>query len=193
MSLNNYMPRENRKRQKLYTAWEQNKEKYKSFKTLCGTQSKNFHTKVRKVSLENTTTWKIKSLTSSLNLYASNKLAQITALEATKMKQKSTMTLSRLEWHNCEKCEKMSTSLECVCCHEIPAVKVSHLKFKARLSWNTAVLEFFTVEFNCVRNCFLEESFSEIFLKLFLSISFNLSKMTPFRYFAVCFVFIAIR
>ena len=70
--------------------------------------------------------------------------------------------LSRLEWRNCEKCEKMSTSLECVCYHEIPAVKVSHLKFKARISWNTAVLEFFTVEFNCVRNCFLEESFSEI-------------------------------
>ena len=27
-----------------------------------------------------------------------------------------------LEWRNCEKCGKMSTSLECVCCHEIPAV-----------------------------------------------------------------------
>ena len=86
------MPRENRKRQKLYTAREQNKEKYKSFKTLCGTQTKNFHTKVRKVSLENTTTWKIKSSGSSWNLCASNKLTQITVLEATKMKQKSSMT-----------------------------------------------------------------------------------------------------
>ena len=66
------------------------------------------------------------------------------------------------EWCNCEKCEKMSTSLECVCYHEIPAVKAFHLKFKARLSWNTAILEFFAVEFNCVRNRFLEESFSEI-------------------------------
>ena len=29
-----------------------------------------------------------------------------------------------LDWCNCEKCEKMSTSLECVCCHEIPAVSL---------------------------------------------------------------------
>ena len=70
--------------------------------------------------------------------------------------------LSTLEWCNCEKCEKISTSLECVCYHEILAVKVFHLKFKARLSWNTTVLEFFTVEFNCEGNHFLEESFLEI-------------------------------
>ena len=70
--------------------------------------------------------------------------------------------LSTLEWHNCEKCKKMSTSLECVCCHEIPAVKAFHLKFKARLSWKSAVLEFFAVEFHWVGNHFLEESFSEI-------------------------------
>ena len=55
-------------------------------------QRKNFHVKVWKVSLENTTTWKIKSLTSSLDLCAPTKLAQITVLEATKMKQKSSMT-----------------------------------------------------------------------------------------------------
>ena len=53
-------------------------------------QSKNFHAKVWKVSLENATTWKIKSSTSSLNLCAPNKLAQITVLEATK--QKSSIT-----------------------------------------------------------------------------------------------------
>ena len=69
---------------------------------------------------------------------------------------------STQEWCNCEECEKMSTNQECVCCHEIPAVKAFHLKFKARLSWNTAVLEFFAVEFNCVGNHFLEEFFSEI-------------------------------
>ena len=51
---------------------------------------------------------------------------------------------------------------EYVCCHEIEAVKAFHLKFKARLSWNTAVLEIFDVEFNCVGNLFLEEFFSEI-------------------------------
>ena len=55
-------------------------------------QSKTFHAKVWKLSLENTTTWKIKSSTFSLNLSAANKLAQITVLEATKMKQKSSMT-----------------------------------------------------------------------------------------------------
>ena len=49
--------------------------------------------------------------------------------------------LSTQEWCNCEKCEKMPTSLECM--HEIPAVEAFHLKFKARLSWNTAVLECF--------------------------------------------------
>ena len=50
------------------------------------------HAKVWKVLLENSTTWKIKSSTSSLDLCAPNKLAQITVLEATKMKQKSSMT-----------------------------------------------------------------------------------------------------
>ena len=55
-------------------------------------QSKNFHAKVWKVSLENTTTWKIKSSTSSLDLCVPTKLAQITVLEASKMKQKSSVT-----------------------------------------------------------------------------------------------------
>ena len=49
-----------------------------------------------------------------------------------------------------------------MCCHEIQAVKAFHLKFKARLSWITAVLTIFAVEFNCVGNCFLEEFLSEI-------------------------------
>ena len=49
-----------------------------------------------------------------------------------------------------------------MCCHEIPAVKAFYLKFKARLSWNTAVLDFFSVEFNCAGNHFLGEFFSEI-------------------------------
>ena len=48
--------------------------------------------------------------------------------------------LSSQEWCNCQKCEKMPTGLECVCCHEIPEVKAFHLKGKARLS--TAALEF---------------------------------------------------
>ena len=50
--------------------------------------------------------------------------------------------LSSQEWYNCQKCEKMPTGLECVCCHEVPEVKAFHLKGKARLSWNTAALEF---------------------------------------------------
>ena len=55
-------------------------------------QSKNFHAKVWKVSLENTTTWKIKSWISNLNPCVQTKLAQITVLEVSKMKQKSSVT-----------------------------------------------------------------------------------------------------
>ena len=49
-----------------------------------------------------------------------------------------------------------------MCSHEIQAVKGFHLKFNARFSWNTAIVEFFVVEFNYVGNHFLEEFFSEI-------------------------------
>ena len=49
--------------------------------------------------------------------------------------------LSSQEWRNCKNCEKMPTSLECVCCHEISEVKAFHLKGKTRLSWNTAALD----------------------------------------------------
>ena len=70
-----------------------------------------------------------------------------------------------------------------MCCHKIQAVKAFHLKLKARLSWITAVLKIFAVEFNCVGNRFLEEFFSEISWKPFLS--FDVFKMTPFLYFAV--------
>ena len=55
-------------------------------------QNKNFHTKIWKVSLENTTKWKRKLSTSSLVLCVPTKPAQITKLEVTKMKQKSSMT-----------------------------------------------------------------------------------------------------
>ena len=51
-----------------------------------------------------------------------------------------------LELCNCEECENVSTSLECVCYLEIPAVKAFYLNLKARLSWNTVVLDFFAVE-----------------------------------------------
>ena len=66
-----------------------------------------------------------------------------------------------------------------MCCHEIQVVKAFHLKFKARLSWITAVLKIFAVEFNCVGNHFLEEFFSEISWKSFLSFDIE---MTPIRY-----------
>ena len=49
-----------------------------------------------------------------------------------------------------------------MCCREIQAVKALHLEFKARLSWNTAVLEFFAVQFSCVGNHFLEGFFTEM-------------------------------
>ena len=55
-------------------------------------QSKNFHAKVWKVSLENTAKWKIKSSSSNLDLCAPTKFAQIAVLVASKTKQKSSMT-----------------------------------------------------------------------------------------------------
>ena len=70
-----------------------------------------------------------------------------------------------------------------MCCHEIQAVQAFHLKFKARLSWITGVLKIFALEFNCIGNHFLEDFFSEISQKSFLS--FDVFKMTPIRYFAV--------
>ena len=67
--------------------------------------------------------------------------------------------LSSQEWCNCQKCKKMPTGLECVCCHEIPEVKAFHLKGKARLSWNTAALEFTEV---VVCRCFSKYVFLKI-------------------------------
>ena len=84
--------------------------KIKTPKTFCGMQSKNFHGKVWKVSLENTTTWKLKSSTSSLYQCVPTKLAQITVLEVSKMKQKSSMTEGVHQNGATEKCEKISTS-----------------------------------------------------------------------------------
>ena len=55
-------------------------------------QSMTFQAKVWKVSLKNTTTWKIKSPTSSLDLCVRTKFTQITVLEASNMKQKSSVT-----------------------------------------------------------------------------------------------------
>ena len=40
------------------------------------------------------------------------------------------------------------------------------LKIKVRLSWITAVLKIFAVEFNCVGNQFLEEFFLRNFLEI---------------------------
>ena len=36
--------------------------------------------------------------------------------------------LSSQEWCNCQKCKKMPTGLECVCCYEIPENNAFHLK-----------------------------------------------------------------
>ena len=69
--------------------------------------------------------------------------------------------LSSQEWCNCQKCKKMPTGLECVCCHEIPEVKAFHLKGKARLSWNTAALQFTEI---VVCRCFSKCVFLKILL-----------------------------
>ena len=75
-----------------------------------------------------------------------------------------------------------------MCCHEIQAVKAFHLKFKARLSWITAVLKMFAVEFNCV-GIVSSKSFSLKFLRNHFLVSTFL-KMTPFWYFAVILSFL---
>ena len=75
-----------------------------------------------------------------------------------------------------------------MCCHEIQAVKAFHLKFKARLSWITAVLKIFAVEFNCV-GIVSSKSFSLKFLRNHFLVSTFL-KMTPFWYFAVILSFL---
>ena len=124
--------------EQLYTTQEQNKEKYKPLKFLCGMQSKNFYTKVRKISLENTTILKIKSADSYERMCVKQTRPNYSVGSNQDEAEIQYDRLSTLEWCNCEKCEKMSTSLECVCYREIPAVKAFHLKFKTRLSWNTA-------------------------------------------------------
>ena len=73
-------------------------------------QSKNFHAKVWKVSLENTTTWKIKPSTSSLDLCAPAKLAQISVGSEQDEAEIQCDRWSTPEWCNFEKCEKISTS-----------------------------------------------------------------------------------
>ena len=57
----------------------------------------------------------------------------------------------------------MQIRLESERYHKILEVKAFHFKCKVRLSWNTAVLEYFALKFNYEGNHFLEEFFSEIF------------------------------
>ena len=81
--------------------------------------------------------------------------------------------LNSQKWCNCKNCENMPTSLECVCCHEIPKAKTFHFKGKARLSSSTAALEFLAklAKNICEGNHFLVEFFSEISQRSFLSLS----------------------
>ena len=92
-------------------------------------QSKNFNAKVWKFSLENTTTWKTKPSTSSLDLCAPAKLTQITALEASKMKQKSSMTDGVHQNGATIKNVKRYQPAKNAC-----AVTKFHLKFKATIT-----------------------------------------------------------
>ena len=83
-------------------------------------------------SLENTTTWKIKSSTSSFDLCAPTKFVQIAVLVVSKMKQKSSMTdgvhQNGATGKNVKRYQPVKNA-----CHEIQVVKAFHLKFKARL------------------------------------------------------------
>ena len=67
--------------------------------------------------------------------------------------------LSSQEWCICQNCKKIPSKLECMCCYEVPEFKTFHLKGKARLSWNTAALEFTEA---VVRRCFSKH----VFLKM---------------------------
>ena len=77
------------------------------------------------------------------------------------MKQKSSMTdgvhKNRATVKNVKRCQPVKNARAVMNFRHL-----RHLKFKARLSRDKAVLEFFAVEFNCVGNHFLEEFFSEI-------------------------------
>ena len=72
-------------------------------------QSKNFHAKVWKVSLEKTT-WKIIPSTSSFDLCAPTKLAQISVGSDQDEAKIQYDRWSTQEWCNCENSEKMLTS-----------------------------------------------------------------------------------
>ena len=50
--------------------------------------------------------------------------------------------MSSQEWCICQNSEKMPTRRECASWNEILEVKAFHFKGKARVSWNTASLEF---------------------------------------------------
>ena len=87
-----------------------------------------FYIKIWRVFQENIiTTWKIKFPASILKLCAPNELAQVTVIEATKMKWKASIRLRTQKWCNCEKYQKMLTTLKCTCCHEILKIKAFHL------------------------------------------------------------------
>ena len=99
--------------------------------------------------------------------------------------------LSSQELCNCQKCEKMPIGLECVYCQEIPEIKAFHLKGKARLSWNTAALQFTEIVVcRCFSKCvFLKISLYSLentsvgvaFLKIFFleSLFLNFIKKRP--------------
>ena len=108
-------------------------------------ESKNFQAKVWKVSLENTAIWKI--LGFHFEPVCPEQAHQNYGVGSPLQIQHD--RLSTQEWCNCEK-----SSLECMRCHEILIFEAFHLNFKKRLSWNTAVLELFAVEFNCEGNDF---------------------------------------
>ena len=127
--------------------------------TFCGTPNKYFHAEVWKVSLEN---MEDKILGFQFEP-VSTKWTRPSYNDGSDQDEPETHhnRLSSQEWCNCQKCKKMPTGLECVCCHEIPEVKAFHLKGKARLSWNTAALEFTEV---VVCRCFPKCVFLKISL-----------------------------
>ena len=69
---------------------------------------------------------------------------------------------SEYECWNCKNGEKVPTSLECVYCQEIPEVNAILLKGMARLSSNTATLEFKVLKKSFLSRVFLRNVFEII-------------------------------
>ena len=145
--------------------------------TFCGTPNKYFHAEVWKVSLEN---MEDKILGFQFEP-VSTKWTRPSYNDGSDQDEPETHhnRLSSQEWCNCQKCKKIPTELECVCCHEIPEVAAA-LEFTTALEFTEVVacrcfskyvflkISLYSLENTCVGVAFLKRFFLE---SLFLTLS----------------------